>query len=104
LDQIKFGQSITRREDDRLLTGRGEYTDDFQLPGALHVVFVRSPCASAMLRSVDTSAALAHPGVAAVLTGADLAADGVSAPATGPTTGPTARPRKSMRRLPARRM
>ncbi|HSV83001.1 MAG TPA: xanthine dehydrogenase family protein molybdopterin-binding subunit [Ramlibacter sp.] len=77
MEQIKFGQSTTRREDDRLLTGRGEYTDDFQLPGALHIVFVRSPHASATLRSIDAAAALAYPGVVAVLSGADLVADGV---------------------------
>jgi aerobic carbon-monoxide dehydrogenase large subunit len=79
LEQIKFGQSAPRREDDRLLTGRGEYTDDFQPAGALHIVFVRSPYASATLRSIDAEAALAHPGVVAVLTGADLVAQGVPA-------------------------
>lgn len=79
MEQIKFGQSTTRREDDRLVTGRGEYTDDFHLPGALNIVLVRSPYASATLRAIDAAAALAYPGVVAVLTGADLVADGVPA-------------------------
>jgi len=65
-----------RREDDRLATGRGEYTDDVGCPGALHAVFVRSAYPSASIGSIDTSAALATEGVVAVLTGADLAADG----------------------------
>lgn len=64
-----------RREDKRFTTGRGQYTDDMRLDGALHTVFLRSPYASATIRSIDTSAALAHPGVAAVLTGADLDAE-----------------------------
>jgi carbon-monoxide dehydrogenase large subunit len=65
-----------RREDHRLLTGRGEYTDDILDAGALHVAFVRSPYPSALVRSLDVSAALAHPGAVAVLTGADMAAEG----------------------------
>jgi carbon-monoxide dehydrogenase large subunit len=66
-----------RREDDRFTTGRGEYTDDRACPGALHAVFVRSPHPAASVRSVDTAAALAIDDVVAVLTGADLAADGI---------------------------
>lgn len=65
-----------RREDSRLTTGRGQYTDDLRREGALHIVFVRSAYASANIRSIDTSAALASPGVVAVLTGADMAATG----------------------------
>ncbi len=67
-----------RREDERLLTGRGQFADDAEHPHALHVVFVRSTYASATLRSVDISAALASPGVLAVLTGDDTTADGLA--------------------------
>jgi carbon-monoxide dehydrogenase large subunit len=66
------GRSIPRREDQRLLTGKGQYIADLALPGMLHVAFVRSPIAHARIRSVDTSQAAALPGVVAVLTGADL--------------------------------
>jgi carbon-monoxide dehydrogenase large subunit len=76
--EIQFGQSVPRREDDRLLTGRGEYVDDLRRDGALTAVFVRSPYASARILSIDASAALAHPGVAAVLTAAEVRADGVN--------------------------
>jgi carbon-monoxide dehydrogenase large subunit len=65
-----------RHEDARLVSGRGQYTDDLRHEGALHVVFVRAPYASALIRSIDSAAARAHPGVIAVLTGADLDADG----------------------------
>ena len=72
-----IGQAITRREDQRLLTGQGQYVDDVDMPGALHMAFVRSPHARARVRGVDTAAALAMPGVAAACTGADLVAAGV---------------------------
>jgi carbon-monoxide dehydrogenase large subunit len=65
-----------RREDDRFATGRGQYADDLQRPGALRAAFVRSPYPSATIRSIDTAAARQHPGVVAVLTGADMLADG----------------------------
>ena len=76
---MKFGigQAITRREDDRLLTGQGRFVDDLGEPGDLHIVFVRSPHAHARVVAVDTSEASASPGVVAVLTGADLVADRV---------------------------
>jgi carbon-monoxide dehydrogenase large subunit len=74
---VQFGQSVPRREDDRLLTGRGQYVDDVRHPGALTAVFVRSPYPSARIVSIDSSAALAHPGVVAVLTYADVRANGV---------------------------
>ena len=67
--------SGARREDDRLVTGRGRYADDIAHAGALYTVFVRSPYPSATIRSVDVSTALDHPGVVAVLTGADMVAD-----------------------------
>ena len=73
-----YGSGIRRREDPRFLTGRGRYTDDIKLPDMTHAVFVRSPHAHARIRSIDTSAARRHPGVRAVLTGADLKKAGVN--------------------------
>jgi carbon-monoxide dehydrogenase large subunit len=72
---IDFGRPMPRREDDRLLSGRGQYTDDVPHASALRIVFVRSPYASAVIRSIDTTAAEALPGVVAVLTWAELKAD-----------------------------
>jgi len=74
------GASIKRSEDPRILTGAGRYVDDIKLPGMLHAAFVRSPMAHALVLSVDVSAALALPGVVAVLTGADLEAMTVPGP------------------------
>jgi len=68
--------ALRRREDSRLTTGRGRYTDDLKHPGALYAVFVRSPYPSARVLSIDAASALEHAGVAAVLTGADMVADG----------------------------
>ena len=68
-----IGQPLRRREDARFLTGAGQYTDDVVLPGQSYAVFVRSPYAHARIRSIDTSAAKAAPGVLAIFTGADLA-------------------------------
>jgi carbon-monoxide dehydrogenase large subunit len=73
-----FGASIKRREDPRFVTGRGLFTDDIKLPGMTHAVFVRSPYAHAKVRSIDASAALAHPGVTHVFTGKDLQHAGVN--------------------------
>jgi carbon-monoxide dehydrogenase large subunit len=72
---LKLGQSITRREDQRLLTGRGRYADNTAPNDALAVLFVRSPHAYARLAGIDTAAALASPGVAAIYTSDDLVAD-----------------------------
>ncbi|MBI3370311.1 MAG: xanthine dehydrogenase family protein molybdopterin-binding subunit [Betaproteobacteria bacterium] len=69
----QIGRAIPRREDRRLLTGNGRYVDDIEIPGALHACFVRSPHPHARIVRIDAKAALAMPGVAAVLTGADLA-------------------------------
>jgi aerobic carbon-monoxide dehydrogenase large subunit len=66
------GRSLLRREDRRLLTGQGQFIADLVLPRMLHAVFVRSPLAHARIRTVDLSRALAMPGVAAALNGADL--------------------------------
>jgi aerobic carbon-monoxide dehydrogenase large subunit len=74
------GASIKRSEDPRILTGAGRYVDDIKLPGMLHAAFVRSPLAHARVLSVDVSAARELPGVAAVLTGAELEAMTVPGP------------------------
>ncbi|MCB0043090.1 MAG: xanthine dehydrogenase family protein molybdopterin-binding subunit, partial [Caldilinea sp.] len=67
-----FGQPIKRNEDPRLLTGQALFTDDVHLPGMLHVAFYRSPYAHARIKSIDTSAAAAMPGVVAIYTATDL--------------------------------
>lgn len=72
-----IGQSVKRREDDRFITGKGTYTDDISLPGMTHLAFVRSPYAHAKIKHIDTKAAIAHPGVVAVYTGADCGNFGV---------------------------
>jgi aerobic carbon-monoxide dehydrogenase large subunit len=68
-----IGRSMPRREDRRLLTGRGQFIADFELPHMLHAVFVRSPLAHATIKAVDLSRAKAAPGVAYVLGGPELA-------------------------------
>src|SRR3954454_6060571 len=68
---MTFG-SVRRKEDARLIRGQGRYVDDLDLPGLLHGAVLRSPVAHARILSIDTSAALQHPKVHAVLTGADL--------------------------------
>ena len=68
------GQSVERREDEALLRGRARFVDDLGTPpGTLHAAFVRSPVAHAEINGIDTAAALALPGVHAVVTGADIA-------------------------------
>jgi carbon-monoxide dehydrogenase large subunit len=67
-----FGASVKRKEDAAFLTGRGRYVDDIALPGLLHAVVLRSPHAHAGIRGIDKRAALALPGVHAVITFADL--------------------------------
>jgi carbon-monoxide dehydrogenase large subunit len=72
-----IGQPLPRKEDDRLLSGRGCYADDWTLPGEAHAVVVRSPHAHARIRGIDVAPAAASPGVLAVLTGRDATADGL---------------------------
>ncbi len=67
------GRSIRRREDQRLLSGRGEFVADLKLPGMLHAVFVRSQVAHGRILNVDLSRALAAPGVVYAISGPDLA-------------------------------
>ena len=72
-----IGASVRRREDQRFLTGRGNYTDDFKRLNMTHAVHVRSPYAHARILGIDFTDAAAMPGVVAVLTGADMEADKV---------------------------
>jgi carbon-monoxide dehydrogenase large subunit len=90
--QTGVGQSVERVEDARLLTGKGRYTDDVQLPGMAHGVTLRSPYGHARIRGIDTSAARAMPGVLAVYTAADLADYG-PIPCLVPLSGPIQTPR-----------
>src|SRR5262244_1331631 len=73
-----FGKPVPRREDGRLVTGQGCYSDDFNLPGQAHAQLVRSPHAHARILRVDATAALGVPGVLAVLIGRDAEADGLA--------------------------
>ncbi|HZQ74582.1 MAG TPA: xanthine dehydrogenase family protein molybdopterin-binding subunit [Burkholderiales bacterium] len=84
-----FGQQPKGRlEDGRMLTGRGRYVSDWQLPGQAHGFFLRSDRAHAEIASIDASAALALPGVVAVLTGKDAAEAGLKPmPAAAPMKG-----------------
>jgi carbon-monoxide dehydrogenase large subunit len=68
-----IGQRVHRKEDPRLLTGRGQFVDDIVVPGMLHVAFTRSPIARGRIVSIDTAVAREVPGVHAVYTQADLA-------------------------------
>ncbi len=76
---MKFGagQPVRRLEDDRLITGKGQYSDDIALPGTAHMVLLRSPHAHAKLLAVDTLAAREAPGVVGVYTHKDIEAAGV---------------------------
>ena len=75
--QFGVGQPVRRVEDRRFLTGRGHYLDDIVRPHQLHAAVLRSPHAHAVIRGIDVAEAMHAPGVVAVLTGADLAADGL---------------------------
>jgi carbon-monoxide dehydrogenase large subunit len=72
-----IGQSVQRVEDRRFLTGKGKFVDDIALRDQCHAVVIYSPHAHARIRGIDTAAAKAAPGVLCVLTGADVAADGL---------------------------
>src|SRR5262245_62691309 len=74
---VLFGAPILRREDARLITGRGRYVGDVELPRMLHAAFVRSAHAHARLRTIDVTEASARPGILAVLTGKDSGFAGV---------------------------
>ena len=72
-----FGQALLRLEDDRLLRGAGHYTADHNVAGQAYMVVLRTPHAHADITGMETAEARAAPGVLAVLTGADAAADGL---------------------------
>ena len=74
---IGFGKML-RKEDARLIRGRGQFVDDVVLPNMLHMAILRSPVAHGTIVSIDKSAAEAHPKVVAVVTGADLAEHGLA--------------------------
>ncbi len=82
LDATNFravGKPIPRKEDERLITGHGRFSDDFNLDGQAYAVMVRSPHPHARIRGIDAARAQAMPGVLGVFTGADCAADGLGA-------------------------
>jgi CO/xanthine dehydrogenase Mo-binding subunit len=95
------GQPVKRLEDQRLLTGKGQFIDDKPGEGALWLHVLRSPHAHAKIVSVDTKAAAGMPGVAAVYTGADLVADGIG---TIPTLSVFMRPDGKPMTVPPRRL
>ncbi|MDP6388763.1 MAG: xanthine dehydrogenase family protein molybdopterin-binding subunit [Alphaproteobacteria bacterium] len=77
VEKFAIGQGVSRLEDPRLLRGAGRFLDDLQLPGLAVGYLLRSPLAHGEIKAIETSAAAAMPGVLAVLTGADYAADGL---------------------------
>ena len=83
MGEFGIGQPLRRFEDTRLLSGRGQYIDDFKRPNQAYAVLLRSPHAHARLRAIDTAAAKSGPGVLGVYTHVDYAADGLG------TTAPT---------------
>jgi aerobic carbon-monoxide dehydrogenase large subunit len=91
-----IGAAVRRKEDQRFITGKGHYTDDINRPGQTYAYFVRSPHAHATIKSIDSKAAARMPGVLAVLTGAEAAADKISAHICGWTvTGSDGKPMKA---------
>jgi carbon-monoxide dehydrogenase large subunit len=85
-----FGRSVLRKEDHRLLTGRGKYAADFRLPGMLHAAVLRSAHAHARLGGIRTKPALARPGIVTVVTAEDLGSIGRIPVRLGPRPGVTA--------------
>src|SRR5436853_4708056 len=72
-----IGTPVRRKEDYRFLTGQGTYTDDINRPGQLYAYILRSPHAHARIARLDASGAASTPGVIAVFTGKDMAADNI---------------------------
>jgi carbon-monoxide dehydrogenase large subunit len=83
-----IGEPVVRKEDAELLTGRGRFSDDVNLPGQAYAVMVRSPHAHARIRGIDATSAMALPSVIAVLTGADAIKDGLKPIPHRPIIGP----------------
>ncbi len=77
MSETGIGAAVKRKEDVRFITGKGRYTDDINQPGQTFAIFLRSPYARAKIGAIDTSDAMGVAGVIAVLTGADMAADGL---------------------------
>ena len=73
------GQSVRRVEDEALLTGVGQFADDFDAPGQLRLMILRSSYPHARITAIDTDAARAMPGIVAIYTGRDLESGGVKA-------------------------
>ena len=96
------GRSRLRVEDERFLTGRGRYVDDLDEPGQLHGHVLRSPLAHGRIAALDACDALAMPGVVAIYTAADLAAEGIGdlpcAVAVGPDRPRVVPPRPALGR------
>ncbi len=94
MTEFGIGAAVKRKEDFRFLTGSGTYTDDIDRPNQTYAYIMRSPHAHARIKGIDTAAAKSAPGVLAVFTGDDLAADGVGgmpcgfAPDGGPQNAP----------------
>ena len=72
-----IGKPLPRKEDERLVTGKGRFSDDFNLDGQVYAAMVRSPHPHARIVAIDTAAAKAMPGTLAAFTGADCAAAGL---------------------------
>src|SRR5436309_4795615 len=83
-----IGRPVRRKEDARLVTGQGRFSDDVDLEGQAYAVMVRSPHAHARIRAIDTAGAMALPGVIAVLTGADALEDALKPIPHRPIIGP----------------
>src|SRR6201989_68704 len=81
-----LGKARLRKEDERLITGQTNWTDNITLPGMLHIAFLRSPYAHARITAVDVSAARNEPGVIAAYSGADFAAEQGRLPCVWPVT------------------
>jgi len=82
-EKFGIGQPVPRKEDPMLVTGKGRYTDDINLPGQAFAVMVRSPIAHGVINGIETDDAKAMPGVLAIYTGHDLIAAGLSKMASG---------------------
>jgi carbon-monoxide dehydrogenase large subunit len=95
----QFGARVARVEDPALLTGRARFVDDFKVPGMLHGAFVRSPHPHARIAAIDTAAALAMPGVHAVLTARDMPGRLATEPIPMPVPNPAITALRTQRAL-----
>jgi carbon-monoxide dehydrogenase large subunit len=95
----QFGARVARVEDPTLLTGRARFVDDIKLPGMLHGAFVRSPHPHARIRAIDAAAALAMPGVRAVLAARDMPGGLATEPIPTPVPNPAITAMRTQRAL-----